>query len=75
MAQCPYLGELRDNEENIGDYDRYCFLCNCRLKSNDALVREVCSEPNDEFQNCPMYKDKSTILKVRREKVCEVRCG
>lgn len=75
MAQCPYLDELLDKDVSIGDFDRYCLLCNCRLKSNDALVREVCAEPNDEFKTCPLYKEKSTILKVRREKAHEVTCG
>lgn len=71
LAKCPYLDELHDGEDAVvcvAGFDRYCLLCNCRLKSNDILVREVCAEPNDEFKACPMYKEESTILKLRREK-------
>lgn len=78
LAKCPYLDELHNGEEDVvsvDDFDRYCLLCNCRLKSNDALVREVCADLNDEFKACPMYKEETTIMKLRREKMNEVKCS
>jgi len=78
LAKCPYLDELHNGEDDVvsvDDFDRYCLLCNCRLKSNDVLVLEVCAEPNDEFKACPMYKEESTILKVKRENNHGMKCS
>lgn len=56
MGKCPYLDENKEKGTLLGVYLCHCRLSRSHLKSNELLVRYVCTDPL-EHQSCPVYKD------------------